>query len=189
MQSTNCKSCGQNQTAKQDPATLRSWIFGLPAFTIPTPTVVIRTRGLLNYIAIFPESEDFLTAIAAQSFGQNNLLQIPATAGTRIDFTKVYFLLFVDRHGGEQKELCGNHKTLRKKIQLAASCISLKLKTRPEGLEPSTFGFGDQRSTNWTKDAGDRDCHQPLSATTIETYLSRSKRCLTRVALPTRSRR
>ena len=25
--------------------------------------------------------------------------------------------------------------------------------TRPEGLEPSTFGFGDQRSTNWTKDA------------------------------------
>ncbi len=28
-----------------------------------------------------------------------------------------------------------------------------KNKTRPEGLEPPTSGFGDLRSTNWTKGA------------------------------------
>jgi hypothetical protein len=26
--------------------------------------------------------------------------------------------------------------------------LNYNLSTRPEGLEPSTFGFGDQRSTN-----------------------------------------
>ena len=29
----------------------------------------------------------------------------------------------------------------------------MNISSRLEGLEPSTFGFGDQRSTNWTKDA------------------------------------
>lgn len=28
----------------------------------------------------------------------------------------------------------------------------ISLKTRPVGLEPTTSGFGNQRSTDWTKD-------------------------------------
>jgi uncharacterized membrane protein len=77
------------------------WAFCLPTAAIPTPAVAIWAGCLLDAIAVKVQGKNFLTSIAAQSFSQNYLLQMPTAAGTGIGFAQVNFLLFVDGHRSE----------------------------------------------------------------------------------------
>jgi hypothetical protein len=74
---------------------------GTPAFPIPLPAIVLGVGigDLLKDIAIVLQSEDFLTAIAAKGFGQNDRINLTPAAGARITLVQIDFLLIENMHG------------------------------------------------------------------------------------------
>jgi hypothetical protein len=55
-------------------------------------------RDLFDDIAVILKGKDFLTAIAAKGFGQNNRINLAPAAGARIALMQIDFLLVENMH-------------------------------------------------------------------------------------------